>query len=99
MAEGFVKGDFVSGAAAFNFSGEDFADFGRDVGVVDKAGGFGVEEFGSGGEYRGSAVGDVAGADHEVVVDLGGEGITGADDIDVSSLLDPCTFEDRFCGR
>ena len=58
MAEGFVEGDFFRSMAALDFPSEDFANLGNDMGVVDQAGGFGVEELGSGGEDAGSAAGD-----------------------------------------
>ena len=42
VTQRFIEGDFFWVAPAFDFSGEDFADFSYDVGVVDEACGFGV---------------------------------------------------------
>jgi len=98
MTEGFVDGDFFGGATAFAVAGEDLADLGGDVGVVDEAGGSGAEELGTVGEDAGAAVGDEAGADDEIVVDFGWTCGAGADDVDVGSGMDPCAFENGLGG-
>jgi hypothetical protein len=98
VADGFVDGDFGGGSAAWNFAGEDLADFGGDVGVGNEAGGFGAEELSALCQDAFAAVGDEAGANDQVVIDFGGAGDARSDQVDVRPWANPGAFEDGLLG-
>src|SRR5690348_1480078 len=75
VAEGFVYGDLVWGAAAGDLSGQDLTDFGDDMIVADQAGFPGAEKFSALVEHALATVGDEARAHNEIIVDLRGPGM------------------------
>ena len=79
MAYGFIDGDLVGVAAAFDFACEYLPDLGDDMIVAVQAGLLGSEGTPLLPEDAFAAVGDKAGADDQVVVNFGRAGIAGTD--------------------
>ena len=88
-AERLVDRDVGGIAAARQRAGHDLADLAEDMVVADQAGRLRAEEFGALGEHALAMVGEEAGADDQVVGDLGRAGAARADRVDVGAVGDP----------
>src|ERR1051326_7240119 len=95
VAEGFVDGNLVWGAAAGDRSSQDLTNFSDDVIVADQASFLGAEKFSALVEHALAAVGDEARAHHKIVVDLRGSGVTGADQVQMRAGTNPGCLQAR----
>ena len=99
VSNGFVHRDLLGRTAAFDLTREHLPDLGNDVVIADQSGLLGAGELCSLPEDAFTAIGNEAGANHQLVIHFGGADVTGADQVQVRTRLNPGAVQDWLACR